>query len=103
MTSPLLPKLYIVTSHKHITIGSRTVHVNTMFIYIDEKTATTWSGYLVGSVDLVNNINQYVAMMYWTCADDEFYQVTDSWKPGNNVIFSECDILHGLQIQNLVE
>ena len=74
-----------------------------MLINIDEKTAATWSGYLVGSVDLVNNKNQYVAMMYWTCADDEFYQVTDSWKPGNNVIFRECDILHGLQIQNLVE
>ena len=96
MTSPLLPKLYIVTSHKRITIGSRTVHVNTMFIYINEKTAATWSGYLVVSVDLVTNMNWYVAMMYWTCADDEFYQVTDSLKPENNVIFSECDILHGL-------
>ena len=64
--------------------------------YINEKTAATWSGYLVVSVDLVTNMNRYVAMMYWTCADDEFYQVTDSLKPGNNVIFSECDILHGL-------
>ena len=100
MTSPFLPKLYIVTSLKRITTGSRTVHVNTVFIYIDEKAAATWSGYLVVSVDLVNDMNQYVAMMYWTCADDEFYQVTDSLKPGNDVIFSECDILHGLQIQN---
>ena len=70
-----------------------------MFIYTNEKTAATWSGYLVVSMDLVNNMNRYVAVMYWTCADDEFYQVTDSLKPGNNIIFNESDILHRLQTQ----
>ena len=77
-----------------------------MIVYIDGKTAATWSAYLVVFGDLVNNMNRYVAMMYWmyrTYADFEFYQVTDRLKSENNVIFSECDILHGLQIQNPVE
>ena len=31
-------------------------------------------------------------MMYCACANDELFKVTDSSKPGNNVIFGEYDI-----------